>query len=138
MKIHFTCGHSRLAHQAFVDLTKRYGQAAKTEADICVALGGDGQVLRTLYETIDDAKPVFALRRTESVGFLCNDYGHEDLLIRLHQAQSVTLNPLRLEATLSNDQTQTAWAINEIAVLRETSQAARLRMLKMRSHQGWH
>jgi len=128
MKIHFTSSHSRLAQQSFVDLTKRYGQAAKQEADIFVALGGDGHVLRTLFESMDVGKPVFAIRRTESVGFLCNDFKDGDLEQRLAQAQRVTLHPLYLQAVSGDGREHKAWAINEISFLRETPQAARLRI----------
>lgn len=128
MKIHFTSSHSLLAQKSFAELTKRYGQAGKNEADIFVALGGDGQVLRTLYESMECGKPVFAIRRTESVGFLCNDFNEMDLPARLVQAQRVTLHPLRIDAVAADGAEHTGWAINEISVLRETSQAARLKI----------
>ncbi|MDE2030322.1 MAG: NAD kinase [Alphaproteobacteria bacterium] len=128
MKIHFTAGHSSAAQKTFEDLTRRYGQADAAKADICVALGGDGHVLRTLYESLETGIPVFAIRRTASVGFLCNDFTEGDLPVRLAQAQKVTLHPLRLDAVTCNGDAQTAWAINEVSVLRETPQAARLRI----------
>ncbi|MDR3448496.1 MAG: NAD kinase [Alphaproteobacteria bacterium] len=129
MKIHFTASHSLLAQQSFAAYTKRYGQVPLREADIVVALGGDGHVLRMLYDAMEIGKPVFAIRRTDSVGFLCNDYTEEDLQERLAKAQSVTLHPLRIEAVLRDGSTHMASAINEITVLRETPQAVRLRIL---------
>ena len=129
MKIHFAASHTPLAQKAFVDLTKRYGQSDIREADFIVALGGDGLVLRSLYELKEPAKPVFAIRRTASVGFLCNDYREDDLEQRLMQAHSVTLHPLRLEASTADGTSWSASAINEISVLRETPQAAKLRIL---------
>ncbi|MGB9153602.1 MAG: NAD kinase [Alphaproteobacteria bacterium] len=129
MKIFFTASHSTLAQKAFADFTARYGQALMQEADVIVALGGDGQVLRTLYEAMDTAKPVFAIRRTESVGFLCNDYTETDLLQRLDKAHSVMLHPLLLEALTADGVKHTGLAINEISVLRETPQAVKLRVL---------
>ncbi len=126
MKIHFTSSHSRLAQQSFTDFTKRYGQADFKGADIIVALGGDGHVLHTLYETMESGKPIFAIRRTESVGFLCNGDTAEDLPERLAKAQAVMLHPLRIDATLLNGNTISASAINEITVLRETPQAVKL------------
>ena len=129
MKIHFTASHTPLAQKAFVDLTRRYGQTDMDKSDVIVALGGDGLVLRALYELQDPAKPVFAIRRTSSVGFLCNDYREDDLEQRLAKAQSVTLHPLRLEATTADGTSWSATAINEVSVLRETPQAAKLRIL---------
>ncbi|MDD4615896.1 MAG: NAD kinase [Alphaproteobacteria bacterium] len=130
MNIFFTCSHSPLAQKAFVELTRRYGQAEASQAEYFVAIGGDGQVLTTLYEALKYNKPVFAIRRTESVGFLCNPVdGLDDLDQRLMRAQRVSLNPLRIEAETTDGTTYSAMAINEVSFLRETPQAVRLRIV---------
>ncbi|MDD3370235.1 MAG: NAD kinase [Alphaproteobacteria bacterium] len=130
MKIFFTASHSPLAQKAFVELTQKYGQANAHEADCFVALGGDGQVLTTLYAALDLNKPVFAIRRTESMGFLCNSFDETgDLVARIEHAQRISLNPLRLEAVTTDGTTHSALAINEVTFLRETPQAVRLRVL---------
>jgi NAD+ kinase len=129
MKLHFTSTHTPLAQKAFAELTKRYGQAAAPEADIVVALGGDGHALHTLAEAMESGKPVFAIRRTESVGFLCNEFKeNSDLVKRLAQAQTVTLHPLRIDAVTAHGDSVSASAINEVTVVRDTQQAARLRV----------
>jgi NAD+ kinase len=128
MKIAFTAARNPLAQSAFTELVKEYGQTPVNEADIVVALGGDGQVLNTLYQVIDPQKPVFAMRRTESIGFLCNDFSANKLLQRLEKAQRVILHPLAIEAHTRDGQTIKAIAINEVSILRETPQAARLRI----------
>ncbi len=128
MKISFTAAHNILAQEAFVALTKQYGQTDLKSADIVVALGGDGQVLKTLYDVMDFDKPVFALRRTESIGFLCNDYRLEKLADRLAKAQKVTLHPLRIEAQSADGKKTSSLAINEASVIRETGQSARLKI----------
>ncbi len=130
MKIYFTASHSPQAQKAFVDFTKRYGQSAPEDADYFVSLGGDGQVLSTLYESLKYKRPVFALHRTDSIGFLCNTFeGDKDLDERLNRAQHVTLNPLRIEAEATNGSTFSALAINDVTFLRETPQAVRLRIV---------
>jgi NAD+ kinase len=129
MKLCFTASPTPLAQKAFASLTQRYGQHPAQDADVVIALGGDGHVLRALYESMEIDKPVFALRRTDSVGFLCNDYDEDDLEQRIALAQSVTLHPLRLEALMADNTKHMALAINEISVLRETPQAVRLRIL---------
>jgi NAD+ kinase len=130
MKIFFSPSHSPLAQKAFADLTRRYGQAKAADADFFVALGGDGQALSTLYESLKVGKPVFAVRYTESVGFLCNAPDDKtDLEQRLKRAQSVNLNPLRIEAETTDGSSFSALAINEVSMLRETPQAVRLRIL---------
>jgi NAD+ kinase len=128
MKIHFAAAHNVMAQQALTALTKVYGQASTENADAIVALGGDGHVLKTLYETLKTGTPVFAMRRTESVGFLCNDYRKDSLPERLAKAQKIILHPLQLEARTQAGKTETALAINEVSVIRETPQSARLRI----------
>ncbi len=130
MKIFFTVSHTPLAQKAFAELTGRYGQSLPEEADFFVALGGDGQVLRTINDSLSYGKPVFAIHRTESVGFMCNAYHeNDDLEKRLSHAIGIKLNPLRIEGETVEGSTFSALGFNEISILRETTQAVRLRIL---------
>lgn len=126
MKIAFTAAHNDYAQQAFAELVQLYGQCEISKADVLVALGGDGHVLRTLYDVMDKGKPVFAMRRTTSVGFLCNEHKTNELYERLKVAHSITLHPLHLEAKTADGHVREALAINEVSVMRETPQSARL------------
>ncbi len=128
MKIAFTAAPSAPAEDARAALTERYGQCALADADAVVALGGDGQVLKTLYDVMDLGKPVFAMRRTDSVGFLCNDFATDDLPARIAKAHPVDLRPLRLDVRQTNGQQASALALNEVTIIRETPQSARLRI----------
>lgn len=128
MKIAFTAARNDIARQALSTLTKTYGQTPMADCDVIVALGGDGHVMRTLFESMEIGKSVYALRRTRSVGFLCNDFLTDGLPERIAAAQSVILHPLRLEAIDNKGQTHTALAINEVTVIRETPQSARLKI----------
>ncbi|MDR3423970.1 MAG: NAD kinase [Alphaproteobacteria bacterium] len=129
MKIFFHASHSPLAQKAYVELTQRYGQANAEDADVFVTLGGDGQALGALYEALPLGKPVFAIRRTESVGFLCNNFrSTDDLEQKLAQAHSVTLHPLRIDSEMVDGSKSSAVAINEVSFIRETPQAVRLRI----------
>ena len=128
MKIAFVASSSAPAQTALKALTERYGQAEIRDADIVVPLGGDGKVLKTLYDVMDLNKPVFAMRLTESVGFLCNDYHIDNLPARLAAAQKVLLHPLLVEAHTVDGKKQTGLAINEVSVIRETPQSARLQI----------
>ncbi|HEU0118003.1 MAG TPA: NAD kinase [Alphaproteobacteria bacterium] len=128
MKIAFTAAHNSLAQDALKALTNQYGQSDIKGADAVVALGGDGQVLKTLYEVMECGKPVFAMRRTESIGFLCNDYHMENLEARIAKAHKVALHPLQIEAVTGAGKKQSGFAINEVSVIRETAQSARLRI----------
>ena len=128
MNIAFTAAASAAAQSALKALTKHYGQCRIASADYVVALGGDGQVLQTLYEVMERKKPVFAMRRTDSVGFLCNEFAVAGLPQRLERAQQVVLHPLLAEARVMRGKPKTVRAINDIVVIRETSQSARLRL----------
>ena len=128
MKIAFTASHNPIAREALAALSKQYGKHEPQDADFIVALGGDGHVLKTLYDVMEFGKPVFAMRRTESVGFMCNDYRTEDLPERLGKALPVVLHPLKLEAKTIEGKKVEALAFNEVVVVRETPQSARLRV----------
>jgi NAD+ kinase len=128
MKLTFTSANNSYAQEALKALTQRYGQCPLTDADFIVALGGDGHVLKTLYDVMSYNKPIFAMRRTESVGFLCNNFEADGLLERLGKAQAVYLQPLRFSARGTDGHTKEALAINEVTVIRETPQSARLRI----------
>ncbi len=125
MKPFFYAADTDQAQEARAELVKRYGDTELDNADVVVALGGDGSMLRALHYSIDHGKPVFGMNRG-SVGFLLNEYKAEDLLDRLAQAQTVTLHPLRMTVTVLGGGQQEALAINEVSLLRETRQAAKL------------
>lgn len=125
MKIHFSAADTKGAQAALKELTERYGEHPAADADVCVALGGDGSMLRALHDGIQNGKPVFGMNRG-SVGFLLNEYRADGLLERLKSAQTVTLKPLRMSVTTLGGGYQEALAINEVSLLRETRQAAKL------------
>jgi NAD+ kinase len=97
------------------------------EADIIVALGGDGFMLETLHRFFDKDVPIYGMNRG-SVGFLMNDYGADDLPDRLDRATTVRLNPLLMTARDIAGEVHKAHAINEVSLLRETRQSAKLRV----------
>lgn len=125
MKIHFYAADTKGAQAAYSELSAVYGDHAMVDADVCVALGGDGSMLRALHESMQHGKPVFGMNRG-SVGFLLNEYRAEGLAERLEKAQSVTLKPLRMAVTTLDGKHQEALAVNEVSLLRETRQAAKL------------
>ncbi len=125
--IHFAASNSQAAQTAFPVLTERYGQAPVAQADVIVALGGDGFMLHMLHDTMHLPAPVYGMNRG-SVGFMMNDYHEDDLLDRLNAAEATKINPLRMRATTVNGLTTEALAINEVSMLRQTYQAAKLRI----------
>ncbi|MDH3738081.1 MAG: NAD kinase [Alphaproteobacteria bacterium] len=113
------------AQTALAELTQKYTTVEPQDADVIVALGGDGFVLQTLRHYIDRKVPVFGMNRG-SIGFLMNDYRTDDLPRRVANAQPMTLYPLRMRATTLDGSVHESLAINEVSLLRQTYQAAKL------------
>lgn len=124
-KLHFIAGQTDEAQQALKDLQALYGQAPVAEADIIVALGGDGSMLQALHETEVLDIPVYGMNRG-SLGFLLNPYRPDDLPHRLAQAQQVTIHPLQMNATVAGGENFKSIAFNEVSLLRQVRQAAKI------------
>ena len=116
------------AQQAQEALSRRYGNVAPEEADVVVALGGDGFMLQTLHQHLRSPKPIYGMHRG-TVGFLMNDYSDADLKDRLSQSQVTVIHPLLMRARDAAGNVSEHHAINEVSVFRQTYQAARLRIL---------
>ena len=124
-KIAFVAADFDTAQEALAGLKAAYPNVEPDDADVIVALGGDGFVLQTLRRFVDRKVPVFGLNRG-SVGFLMNDYSDKGLPERLAKAHAVTLYPLHMVATTTDGETHESLAINEVSLLRETYQAAKI------------
>jgi NAD+ kinase len=108
-------------------LAERYGDVGFDDAQVVVALGGDGFMLETLHRTIDQMKPIYGMNRG-SVGFLMNEYSEDDLLERINAAERAIIHPLVMVAIDSKRRQHRALAINEVSLLRQTHQTAKLRI----------
>lgn len=126
-RISFAASDSPLAQEAHARLAARYGNVPIEEAEVIVALGGDGFMLHTLHMTQSNPAPVYGMNRG-TVGFLMNEYYEDDLLFRLAAAEEETINPLVMKATLMDGAIHEAIAINEVSLLRAGPQAAKLRI----------
>jgi len=126
-RIAFVASEAPDAQHARAQLVTRYGGVAPEEADIVCALGGDGFMLQTLHRFRDSGIPIYGMNRG-SVGFLMNSYRQEDLPARIAAAQRVVIHPLMMEATDVNGRLHRAPAINEVSLIRQSYQAAKLRI----------
>jgi NAD+ kinase len=126
-KIAFVASTHREAEAARVDLAKRYGDTKPEQADVVVALGGDGQMLQTLHRFRDSGKPIYGMNRG-SIAFLMNDFSLDRLKERIAAAQRAVIHPLIMEAVDNQGKQHRAPAINEVSLLRQTHQAAKLRL----------
>lgn len=109
------------------ELIRIYGDVPAEEADVIVALGGDGFMLQTLHGTMNSGKLVYGMNRG-SVGFLMNDYKTEDLQDRICAAVENVFRPLQMTTANADGTNSTALAINEVSLFRQSYQAAKLRV----------
>ncbi len=125
--IAFLSSGSTEAEEARAALVRLYGDFPPRDADVIVALGGDGLMLQTLHRIIKAPKPIYGMNRG-SVGFLMNEYSEHKLHERLQAAHPSIIHPLVMRASDVRGVETTARAINEVSLLRQTYQAAKLRI----------
>ncbi len=123
----FVAADTDEARAALARLQQRYGAAVPEKADAIVALGGDGFMLETLHRFLTRDVPIYGMN-CGTVGFLMNSYEEEHLPERLANAAQVILFPLAMLARSVEGQVREALAINEVSLLRETRQAAKIRI----------
>jgi NAD+ kinase len=126
-RIAFVAADSPAARAALARLKKRYTSVAPEKADVIVALGGDGKMLETLHKYLKRNVPIYGMHRG-TVGFLLNEYREGELPRRLARATPVQLHPLRMVATTMKGKQREALCVNEVSLLRQTRQAAKLRV----------
>jgi len=123
-RICFLAAETPEAQRARRRLEKRYGTCNPRRARVVVALGGDGFMLETLHRFLDDGLPIFGMNYG-TVGFLMNRYAEAGLPARIDAAQTVRLHPLLMIARTGR-RVRRAHAINEVSLLRQTRQAAKI------------
>ncbi|MGE0279659.1 MAG: NAD kinase [Rhizobiaceae bacterium] len=115
------------AKEAAARLTEIYGNANLQDADVIVALGGDGFLLQTMRETMSTGKRVYGMNRG-TIGFLMNEYSEKGLPKRIASAVPETIRPLEMTAECDDGTRTTALAINEVALWRQSYQTAKIRI----------
>jgi NAD+ kinase len=127
MKLHFVSSQAPEAIKAAQKLKHLFGQAQREEADVIVALGGDGLMLETVHTVLDSGQAIFGMNRG-SVGFLMNEFETGELTERIAAATETVIHPLKMTVTGKNGMTHSALAFNEVSMLRQQHQAAKLRI----------
>lgn len=129
MKLAFFAARGDEAHAAKQELVKLYGDYDTQDADVIVALGGDGTMLEALHHTIDldMDKPVYGMNRG-NVGFLTNPYHVENLVERLSNILEIVIHPLLMQAVDKHGDSHEALAFNEVSLFREQRQAAKIKV----------
>lgn len=127
-KLAFLASGTPEAEDARARLVAKYGDVPPEDADCIVALGGDGLMLRTLHRFLGAGKPIYGINRG-SVGFLMNEYRETGLRKRIMEAKASIVHPLIMHAIDLHGGEFKAHAINEVSLLRQSSQIAKLRII---------
>ena len=126
-RIAFAASPAPEAQTALARMTEAYGQCALDQADVVVALGGDGFMLQTLHDVQKRGLAVYGMN-CGTIGFLMNAYAVEDLPARVAAAEEAVIHPLAMTAVQRSGAAVEALAINEVSLLRAGPQAAKLRI----------
>ena len=127
-QIAFIAGTTPEARDAYERLQGRYGNAEPKDADVIVALGGDGLMLQTLHKFMNSGKPIYGMHRG-TIGFLMNEFALDGLPERLAAAHITIIHPLVMRARDAAGRVHEHRAINEVSLFRQSAQAAHLRIL---------
>lgn len=126
-RICFVASAAPGAREALAELTSRYTSVPAEEAEVIVALGGDGFMLETLHGHLGRHVPIYGMNKG-TVGFLMNEYSVEDLPERIRSAVPAVIAPLSMRAVCRDGSVVEGLAINEVSLLRQTRQAAKIRI----------
>ncbi len=124
-RLAFVASERPEAQAARARLAGCYGDLPEDEAQVVVALGGDGFMLETLHRNLGADRPIYGMNQG-SVGFLMNEYSEEHLVERINAAECAVAHPLAMVATARDGRRHSALAINEVSLLRQTRQTAKL------------
>ena len=123
----FLASNNADAQKKKENLEKKFGNNSSDTADVIIVLGGDGFMLEAIKNQMEKSLPLFGLNYG-SVGFLMNAVNDEDLIQRLNSSQSIKISPLSMTANTADGSAHEAIAINEVSLLRETHQAAKIKI----------
>lgn len=123
----YAAKHKPRAQQALAELKGLYGHVEPEKADIICVLGGDGTMLHALHDFADYAAPIFGMN-LGTLGFLLNPFQRENLLERIEKAKRFTIHPLEMKATDKDGEEHQLVAFNEVSVLRETHNSAKIKI----------
>lgn len=127
MKFACIASNSQQAQHSYRQLASELDFVEAVDADVILALGGDGLMLHALHTHLDLGKPIYGLN-CGTVGFLMNQLRGEDLVARVERAEDTVVYPLEMTATTEDGETHRQLAFNEVSVIRYSHQTANLRL----------
>ena len=126
-KIGFVASEKPAARNALKVLKKLYKNVSPSEADIIVALGGDGTVLKCLHDFLDNKTPIYGMNKG-FVGFLMNRYSEKKLEKRLSEAIPYKLYPLKIKSFDKEGKIKQGLAFNDVSMIRNSPRIAKIKV----------
>ena len=126
-KIGFVSSNKPEAIKALKSLKKLYENVPPNEADVIVALGGDGTVLKSLHDFLKNKTPIYGMNRG-FVGFLMNQFAEKNLLKRLSEAIPYKLYPLIIKSYDKKGNIQNGLAFNDVSMIRNSPRIAKIKV----------
>ncbi len=128
LKMHFLADRTPCAKEALKALLQLYPNTPTTKAEVIVVLGGDGFMLKVMHRYLNKGIPLYGMNRG-TIGFLMNNYNIKNLPSRIRKSVTINLHPLEMLAITETKKEVKAMAINEVSLLRQTRQAANIRVI---------
>ena len=126
-KIHVTSDNNRSSNKIKVKLIKILKRNNFQHKNLNIVIGGDGFMLKTLKKNKDSSKFFYGIN-SGNYGFLMNKFSHNKFLNNLKKAKLISISPLEMKVLTKNGQLKTSIAINEVSILRQSRQAANLKI----------
>ena len=126
-KIGFVASQKPEAIEALKKLKKLYKNVSPNKADIIVALGGDGTILKCLHDFLKKKIPIYGMNRGV-VGFLMNQYSEINLEKRLSEAIPCKLYPLKIKSFDIKGNIKEGLAFNDVSMIRSSPSIAKIKI----------
>ena len=126
-RIGFVSSDKPEAKKSLQVLKKLYKNVSPENADVIVALGGDGTVLKSLHNFLKKQIPIYGMNKG-FVGFLMNQYSEKNLQKRLDEAIPYKLHPLKIKSFDSNGKVKEGLAFNDVSMIRSSPSIAKIKI----------
>ena len=97
------------------------------KSNTIIVIGGDGFMLKILKKNKDNSRFFYGIN-SGNYGFLMNKFSHNKFLNNLKKAKLISISPLIMKVLTKTGQLKTSIAINEVSILRQSRQAANLKI----------
>ena len=126
-KIHVISDKNKSSNKIKVKLFKILKRNNFKHKNLNIVIGGDGFMLKTLKKNKDSSKFFYGIN-SGNYGFLMNKFSHNKFINNLRKAKLISISPLEMKVLTKTGQLKTSIAINEVSILRQSRQAANLKI----------